>query len=106
MGAQRLVATRLVGAGVVVEIAERRGEAVGAVLGRHAAEGPERVLQTDRECREALAAEHRLGMLPGGVGQDEGKRQPLAAVLRVACDVVCGYSVQSQGSRASMLLIG
>jgi hypothetical protein len=71
MGAQRLVAAGLVGAGVIVEVAERGGQAVGPVLGRHAAEGPKRVLQTDGERGEAFAAEHRLGMFPTGVGQGE-----------------------------------
>ncbi len=41
MGAQRLVATGLIGASIVVEIAKGGGEAVGAVLGRHAAETPD-----------------------------------------------------------------
>src|SRR5215813_431041 len=71
MRAQRLVATGLVGAGIVVEVAKGGGEAVGAVLGRHAAERPECVLQADGECGEAFAAEYGLGMLPGRVGQGE-----------------------------------
>jgi hypothetical protein len=38
--AQRLVATRLVDLGIVIEIAERGRQTVGAVLNRHAAERP------------------------------------------------------------------
>ena len=71
VGAQRLVAACLVGAGVVVEVAERGRQAVGPVLDRHAAERPECVLQADRKRREALAANDRLGVFPGGVGQGE-----------------------------------
>ena len=71
VGTQRLVATCLVGAGVIIEVAERSRQAVGPVLDRHAAERPKCVLQADRKCGEALAAEDRLGVLPGGVGQGE-----------------------------------
>jgi len=69
MGAESLVTAGLVEAGVVIEIAERGGEAVKAVFARHAAQAPQGVLQSDRQRGVALAAQHRLGMLPGGVGQ-------------------------------------
>jgi len=71
MGAESLVTAGLVEAGVVIEIAERGGEAVKAVFARHAAQAPQGVLQSDRQRGVALAAQHRLGMLPGGVGQHE-----------------------------------
>jgi hypothetical protein len=64
MGAQRLVATRLVDAGIVIEGAERGRQTVGPVLSRYTAERPKCVLQTYGKRRETLAAKHRLGMLP------------------------------------------
>ena len=71
MGAQGLVTTRLVDAGIVIEIPERGGEAVGTMLDRHAAERPKGVLQADGKRGETLAAQHRLSMLPGRVRQHE-----------------------------------
>ncbi len=56
------------------------------MLDRHAAERPERVLQADGECGEAFAAEHRLGMLPGRVGEDE-VIQPMTQWLPGDADV-------------------
>jgi hypothetical protein len=44
MGAQRLIATRLVEPRIVIEIAECGREAVGTVLERHASKREERVL--------------------------------------------------------------
>ena len=41
------------------------------MLDRHAAQRPECVLQADRKRGEAFAADDRLSMLPGGVGQGE-----------------------------------
>ena len=58
-------ATRLVAPGIVIEIAERGRQTVGAVLNRHTAERPKGVLQADGKRGETLAAQHRLGMLPG-----------------------------------------
>jgi hypothetical protein len=52
--AQRLVAPRMVDPGIVIEIAERGGETVGAVLSRHAAERPKGVLQADGKRGETL----------------------------------------------------
>jgi len=54
--AQRLVAPRLVDPGIVIEIAERGGETVGAVLSGHAAERPKGVLQANGKRSETLAA--------------------------------------------------
>ena len=71
MLAQRLVAAGLVGGGIPVEVAERGREAVGAMFDRRAAERPQRVLQATGQGGEALAAQHRLGVLPAGIGQDE-----------------------------------
>ncbi len=41
------------------------------MLARCAAERPQRVLQAASQRRETLAAQHDLGVLPGGIGQDE-----------------------------------
>jgi len=51
------------------EIAERCRQAVGAMLAGHATEAPEGVLQPFRQGREALAAQHDLGMLPAAARQ-------------------------------------
>ena len=57
------------------------------MLDRHAAERPERVLQANGQRGETLAAEHRLGMLPGRIGQHE-VIQPM--VQRLAGDADAG----------------
>ena len=44
VGAQRLIALSLILQGIALEIAERRREAVAAMLERRAAKRPERVL--------------------------------------------------------------
>lgn len=62
VSAQGLVAARLVRGRIAREVAERRRQAVGAVLARHASQRPKRVLQAGGECREALAAEYDLGV--------------------------------------------
>src|SRR5690606_9712554 len=54
-----------------VEVAERRREAVGAVLRRRAAQRPERVLQPFGERYEALTAEDHMSMLEPRVDQPE-----------------------------------
>src|SRR5438477_5973977 len=69
--AKRLVTTRLVLPRVVVEIAEGGRQAVAAMLQRGPAEGPQRILQTLRQCHEALTAEHDMSMLPAREGQAE-----------------------------------
>ena len=71
MRAQRFVAGGQVRRGRLVEIAERRREAVAAMLRRRAAETPQRVLQTARQGHEAFAAEHHLGVRPAGEGKAE-----------------------------------
>ena len=71
MGAQRLVAPGQVLLGVAIEIAEGRRQAVAAVLLRHAAERPQRVLQALGQRHEALAAEHDMGMLEARERQPE-----------------------------------
>jgi len=90
MGAQRLVAACLVDPGIVIEIAERRREAVGTMLERHATEREERVLQANRQCGETLSAEHRFGMLPGRIGQHE-VIQPMVQRLAGNADAGIGH---------------
>ena len=70
MDAQLLVAPGEVLLRITVEIAECRRQAVAAVLFRHAAQRPQRVLQAFRERHEALATENDMGML------EARKRQP------------------------------
>ncbi len=71
MGAQLLVALGEVLLGNTIEIAECRRQAVAAMLFRHAAQRPQRVLQAFRERHKALAAEHHMGMLEAGERQPE-----------------------------------
>ena len=61
MGTQLLVAPGEVLLCLTIEVAERRRQAVAAVLFRHPAQRPQRVLQAFRERHEALAAEHHKG---------------------------------------------
>jgi hypothetical protein len=55
----------------LIEIAERRRQAVAAVLFRRAAQRPHRVLQAFRERDKTLAAEDQIGMLEAGESQPE-----------------------------------
>src|SRR5229473_1963668 len=71
MGAQFLVAPRQVVLGVAIEVTERRRQAVAAVLFRHPAQRPQRVLQAFGERHEALAAEHHMGMRKAREGKPE-----------------------------------
>ncbi len=71
MGAQRSIALGHVLGFVLAQVAKRRRQAVGAVLPRRAAEMPQRVLQTLRQRREALAAEHHPGMGEARPGETE-----------------------------------
>ena len=64
MGAQRLVAARLILPRVVVEIAESGRQAVAAMLYRCTAERPQRVLQPLGQGHETLAAQHDMGVFP------------------------------------------
>src|SRR6516164_11466256 len=54
-----------------IEVAERRRQAVAAMLFRHTAQRPQRILQALRERYEAFAAEHHMSMLEAGEGQPE-----------------------------------
>jgi len=90
MLAQRLVAAGLVGGGIAVEVAEGGREAVGAMLGRCAAKRPQGVLQAAGQGGEALAAQHRFGVLPAGIGQDE-VIQPMRQHLPGNVDAEIGH---------------
>jgi hypothetical protein len=82
VGAERFIATDLVLDGVRLEVAKRRRKAVRAMPGRDAAERPQRILQTAGQGSETLAAQHRLGMLPGGICQDK--------VIEAVCERLTG----------------
>ena len=81
MGAQRLVAARSDPPARWRQVAERRRQAVAAVLARRAAERPQRVLQALRQGDETLAAEHHMGMLEAREGQAE-MIEPMVERLR------------------------
>src|ERR1700751_360904 len=70
MSAQLLVTPRQVLLGATIKVAERRRQTVAALLFRHAAQRPQRVLQAFRERHKALATENDMGML------EARKRQP------------------------------
>ena len=71
MDAQLLIAPREVLLRIPIEVAERRRQAVAAVLFRHAAQRPQRVLQAFRQRHKALAAEHHMSMLEARERQPE-----------------------------------
>ena len=71
VAAQFFVAVGQVRGGIFVEIAERRRQAVAAMLAGSPAERPQGVLQAFRQGYEALAAEHDMGMLEAGIGEPE-----------------------------------
>jgi hypothetical protein len=71
VGDQRLVALRQVLARLRVEIAERRQQAIGAVLLGHPAQRPQRVLQALGQRHEALPTEHHVRVLEAREGQAE-----------------------------------
>jgi hypothetical protein len=71
MSAQLLVAPRQVLLGATIKVAERCRQTVAAVLFRHAAQRPQRVLQAFRKCHKALATEHDMGMLEARERQSE-----------------------------------
>src|SRR5712672_3727705 len=71
MGAQFFVAPRQVVLGIAIEVTERRRQAVAAVLFRHPAQRPQRVLQAFGERHEALATEHHMGMRKAREGEPE-----------------------------------
>ena len=63
MAHEPLVTPRQIILNGAVQIAERRREAIAAMLARHAAERPQCILQTLGQRDKALAAEHDVGML-------------------------------------------
>ena len=71
MGAQRIVAPGQILARLVIEVAERRRQAVAAMLERRAAECPQRVLQSFGQRHIAFAAENHMGVLEARVGEPE-----------------------------------
>ena len=71
MGAQRVIAPGQVLARIRVEVAERRRQAVAAVLARRAAERPQRVLQPLGQGHVAFAAEDDVRMLEARIDQPE-----------------------------------
>ena len=71
MAHQALIALRQILLRVGRQIAERRRQAVAAMLLRHAAERPQRILQAFGQGHEALAAEHDVGMLEARERQPE-----------------------------------
>ncbi len=68
MGAQRLIASGEIRAGIAVEVAERGRQAVAAMLQRHGTERPQCVLQALGQGHKALAAEHDVRVLPAAEG--------------------------------------
>lgn len=86
-----------------VAVAEGGGQGVGAVLGRGAAQRPERVLQAVGERDEALAAEDDLGMFPARIGE----REVIQAVFeRPAGDAdteIAGVGEVGQGLLAGLM---
>src|ERR1700733_2688447 len=59
------------------------------MLGRGATKRPQRVLQAASQCSVALAAEHHLGMLPGGIRQNE--------VIETVCQRLAGGTEAKPG---------
>ena len=71
MAAQGFEAVREVGLGGFVQVLERRGQAVSAMIIRCASECPKGILQPFRQCDIAFAAQHDMGMLEPAVGKPE-----------------------------------
>ena len=71
MPAQRLIPSGPVPRVVLAEVAEGRRQAVGAVFGGNATQGPERGLQPCGQGREALAAKNHLRMAEHRPGEPE-----------------------------------
>ena len=71
VGAQGVIAQGQVFAGVTVQVAEGRGEAVAAMFVRGAAQRPQGVLQTFRQGDITLPAQHHMGVLEARVDQPE-----------------------------------
>ncbi|GAA3257193.1 hypothetical protein GCM10020258_60460 [Sphingomonas yabuuchiae] len=71
IGAQGGIAGPQIFLGILLQVGERRGEAIGAMLVRHAAKLPQRILKAAGQRREAFSSQHDLGMLPPGIDQRE-----------------------------------
>ena len=71
MRRQRAVTARQVRGVRQGEIAESGRETVGAMLARDTAEKMQGVVETARQRRVTLAAQHDLGMLEAGTGEGE-----------------------------------
>ena len=82
MGAKRVIAGRKIRPRRGVEVAERRRQTVAAVLGRGAAQRPERVLKPLGQGDEALAAENDVGMLEARPRQPEVVEQMIQSLAR------------------------
>src|SRR6516165_4532906 len=83
MGTELLVASRQIHLGITIKVAESSRQAVAAMLFRHAAQRPQRILQTFGQRHEALAAEHYMGVLEARERQPEVVEPVLE---RLACD--------------------
>src|SRR5277367_5115884 len=90
IGAERLVARRQILLRLGAQIAERRRQAVGAVLFGNATERPQRVLQPFGQRDEAFAAEHDMSVFEARERQAE-VIQPAVEVLAGDGDAEIGY---------------
>lgn len=71
MGAEVLVPPGQIVLSIPIQIAEGGRQAVGSMLPRRAAERPQSILQSFCQGDEALATEHRMGVLKPAIGQPE-----------------------------------
>ena len=71
MSTQLLVTPCQVLLGATIKVAERCRQAVAAVLFRHSAQRPQRILQAFRQRYKAFATEHHMGMLEARERQSE-----------------------------------
>lgn len=71
MGAKLLTAACQILARVLVQIAAGGRQAAATMFVWDAAERPQRVLQPFRQCHEALATEHDMGVREAGIGKPE-----------------------------------
>ena len=69
--AKRLVASRQIRLGVIVQITKRRRKAVAAMLFGSATQRPQGVLEALGQSDEAFAAEHDMSVFEAGEGQAE-----------------------------------
>jgi len=80
MRTQLLIPSGEILLGDAIEIAECRRQTVAAVLFGHAAQGPQRILQTFGERHKTLTAEYHVGMLEARECQTE-VIEPMIEVL-------------------------